>query len=269
MITYDDAKKIKLKWGYKSNTNLTTLAEVLEITEKAKYEVFVTKKADANLCKFDARYPTLNTTDIISIIRQMVTAVEELKRANKSHNDLKPANVLIVKKEKDFDYFEQDDLGELDDCFYDEFEDKLTQVEYQVRIVDFGTCGKRGGTPGWTAPIFLSERKPGVSDLYSVGLISLYLLCAEIETFYCLRDNFVDRIQSSWIKKFRSLPEISIILDMINLVNPMSIEECLHRWNQTDRVKLITRKRLIKEIRVPSDLLEPQYKDDTKETKIQ
>ena len=83
--------------------------------------------------------------------------------------------------------------------------------------------------------------------------------------FYCIRDNYVIDVDSKWMKKFRSIPEIAIILEMIDLVNSISIEKCLERWSQISKVQLIKRDRLIKEIQVPRAYLDPQC--DSTETK--
>ena len=36
--------------------------------------------------------------------------------------------------------------------------------------------GVKGGTPGWVAPEFMRRTMPGVSDVYSAGLVILYML---------------------------------------------------------------------------------------------
>ena len=59
-----------------------------------KYEVFVTPLFDGFIG--DAGFtPDLNERR--SIISQLLTALQQLKEANKCHNDIKPSNVLYRK----------------------------------------------------------------------------------------------------------------------------------------------------------------------------
>ena len=107
--------------------------------ENNKYEVFVTKLCDGNLrqCKMNEQ---LTSEHIYTIIDQLVDTLEELKKNDKCHNDVKPGNVLYVKELK-----------------------SNGQFEIRTKLADFGMCNQLGGTPGWSPPNFTHERQPGHS----------------------------------------------------------------------------------------------------------
>ena len=117
---------------------------MLEMTagEIKKFEVFVTPLFDGFIGD-NGFTPDLKERK--SIISQLLNGLQQLKDAKKCHNDLKPSNVLYRK----------------------------TNNSYSIRIADFGQCGGKGGTPGWTAPIFYRERQPGKEDMFSVGWLCL------------------------------------------------------------------------------------------------
>ena len=121
-----------------------------------KFEVFVTALQDGNIndALDDPFPPDLN--QIKQIIDQLFEGLKQLENAKVCHNDIKPANILFC----------------------------LVGNRYQVKIADFGQCNKKGGTPGWTAPIFARERTPGKEDMFSMGLIILRILCDEQDLFY-------------------------------------------------------------------------------------
>ena len=110
-----------------------------------KYEVFVTPLFDGFIG--DVGF-TPDVNERKSIVTQLLTGLQQLKDANKCHNDIKPSNVLYRK----------------------------TNSAYSIRIANFGQCGGRGGTPGWTAPVFHRERQPGKEDMFSVGWLILRIL---------------------------------------------------------------------------------------------
>ena len=122
--------------------------------------------------------------------------------------------------------------------------------EIHLQLADFGMCNQLGGTPGWSPADFTNERQPGVSDLYSVGLVILFLLCEDDDLFYSVRDNFVETVNSGQTKRFvhdfRSLREIQLIRHMIHPVMGcrIKLDDCLNQWN-TIQFDMITRQRLI------------------------
>ena len=98
-----------------------------------------------------------------------------------------------------------------------------------IKIGDFGTADRSGGTPGWTWPRFLSIREPGRSDMYSTGLLILYVMCDSRDLFYRLRDNYIENCES-WLTEFRADPLIELVMDMMSL--KPTVQECIDRWEQ-------------------------------------
>jgi len=215
----------------------------MQPNEVEQFEVFVTPLMDYSLKEIHKK--KLKLKNIKSIIEQLLEGLEQLEAKNMTHNDLKPANILIKEM------------------------DKSTQMTnnkkkaYEVKIGDFGQAGKKGGTPGWTAPQFRG-RDPGKADMYSVGLIILYLLVDDAELFYCLRDNFVrdDYANQSWMATFRSMPEIQFVMEMMDLGNQPTVAECEREWRSIQhKVSRITRMRLEGWIGVPACLLKLEKQD--------
>ena len=193
-----------------------------------KFEVFVYPVYDGFIG--DNGF-TPDLTERKSIMSQLLNGLQQLKNVQKCHNNLKPSNILYRK----------------------------TITSYEIRIADFGQCGGKGGTPGWTAPIFNKERKPGKEDMYSVGWLILKLLCDDKDLFLCLRDNFVTDTSKPWMAKFRNLPEIQILLKMINIENQPTVETIIDEWNKIKSgVSLIQRSNLLS-LGVPQEYLQLQY----------
>ena len=137
-----------------------------------QYDVFVFELCDGNIAKenkkdlFRSKYTSKNgeftLVQSVDICKQLLEGLLELEQSNKCHNDLKPENILYkVTDEK--------------------FENGDSRI--MIKIGDFGTADRSGGTPGWTWPRFLSEREPGRSDMYSVALLILYVQ-GTLKTFY-------------------------------------------------------------------------------------
>ena len=104
------------------------------------------------------------------------------------------------------------------------------EQKISVKIGDFGTADRSGGTPGWTWPRFLSERQPGRSDMYSTGLMILYIMCESRDLFYRLRDNYINPDQE-WLEKFRTEePIIAFVIEMLNL--KLSVREARRKWDE-------------------------------------
>ena len=155
-----------------------------------------------------------------SVIYQLLDTLDQLKESGKSHNDIKPTNIL----------YSIDDDGEI-----------------KLKISDFGACQRSGGTPGWTYPLFQGERLPGKTDMYSMALVKLYVLCADKRNFYCLRDNFIENGNQKWLNKFRRLPEIEMIMKMMNLSNQPTVNECMEKWTEiltSEDFEMITNERI-------------------------
>ena len=209
----------------------------IEKNKTESYEVFVTKLCDGNLrecCKNE----TLNNGHRLSMIKQMIEMVKQLKASGKSHNDIKPGNVLYVKKPT------------------------TKGFEIQLQLADFGICNQAGGTPGWSLPDFTNDRQPGDADLYSMGLVILYLLCEDEELFYAIRDNYVPFLSTSqpWLTKFRNSPALLLICQMIEPLpkSQCDLDNCAKQW-QNMRIEVINRSQLIGCFQVPNQYLKLQF----------
>ena len=148
------------------------------------------------------------------------------------HNDLKPNNILY----KITDELDQDG-----------------NLTYEIRIADFGTANSSGGTPGWTCPIFMSERKPGRSDAYSTALLILYVMCQSEELFYRLRDNYAES-GVAWLEAFKTAPLTKFVISMMNY--ELSAIESLEQWNTVaELAEVITWTLLTSKYRIPKENL--------------
>ena len=195
--------------------------------EVKRFEVFVTPLFDGFIG--DAGFnPDLNERK--SIIDQLLNGLQQLEKAEKCHNDIKPSNVLYRK----------------------------TNNSYSIRIADFGQCGAKGGTPGWTAPVFHQQRQPGREDMFSVGWVCLRLLCVSKDLFLSLRDNYIENVNASWMTGFRSMIEIEFVYKLVDLNSQPTVQQAKDHWNRIkSSVQMIDTSRLI-EIGVPKNSLRLQ-----------
>jgi len=199
--------------------------------EVKKFEVFTTSLHDGYICD-DSFSADIN--QIRDIIDQIIAGLGQLILADECHNDLKPGNILY----------------------------KYRNNKYTIKIGDFGQCGTKGGTPGWTAPVFFEDRKPGKEDLYSIGLVILRLLTGDDDLFHCLRDNFVTNIDSTkqWMADFKNMDEVKLVMKMMNLDNQPTFKEVENKWNRIkSNIQMIDDLRL-SQLSVPDDYLQLQYK---------
>ena len=166
----------------------------------------------------------------------------ELNEEWGGHNDLKPENILFKASPNKGPSWVPSRNGE-------------TRV--LIKIADFGS----GGTPGWTWPRFLSKREPGRSDMYSVGLLILYVMCESRDLFYRLRDNYIESNQE-WLIKFREEPIIDLVMKMMNL--KLAVQEASQKWNEISVVVDFLQRSLLtspySHARVPSKNLDVQDK---------
>ena len=195
--------------------------------EYRNYEVFVTPLCHGYVC--DANFcPTMNQTK--DVIDQVIAGVKQLFAAGKTHNDLKPTNLLYLK----------------------------TNTGYDIKVSDFGQAGKSGGTPGWTAPVFHRSRESVKEDIYSVGWICLRLLCESKELFLSLRNSYVEDVTKQWMTDFGHMNEINFVSKMVGLKTPLTIHQVKYHWNQIrSSVRMIDISRLQK-FGVPSRYLRVQ-----------
>ena len=207
----------------------------LKPNEIKKYDVYVIGKMEGNVSEMDL----IDESNVGSMIMQLLDGLSQLEKAGKSHNDINPKNILYK--------------------FNEEF-------EVNLKISDFGRCDRSGGTPGWTPPIFQSKRIAGKSDMYSIALVILYILCDDAKIFYCLRDNYIESGNSVWLTKFQRWPEIELIMKMMSLSDQPTVEECKEKWTdilESEQFEMITEKRMDF---IPESYKEYQYK--TKKDKI-
>ena len=62
-----------------------------------------------------------------------------------------------------------------------------------------------------------------------------------------LRDNYIDNEKPSWLKKFRKWPDIEMIMNMMNLSNQPTVEECKENWTEiieSEQFAMITTERM-------------------------
>ena len=201
--------EFKLFFSYRVlKSEVPTLASMLsQEREDVKYDVLVYELCEGNLSRNAENgldYSKLQLDQRLDICKQLLDGLRQLADSKKCHNDLKPENVLYRVRSLD-----------------------KSKISYQIKIADFSRTGRSGGTPGWTWPKFFSERAPGKSDMYSMGLMILYVMCETTELFYCLRDNYVER-REMWLETFRNQPLITFVLDMINL--DIDVRNCIERW---------------------------------------
>ena len=220
------------------------MAEYLKIHSTTKYsktndpyqnyDVFVFELCDGTLSDLKKSESQLTLTQSKTICRQLLEGLQQVEKAGKCHNDLKPDNIF---------YKVSKDEGE---------------NEYEIKIGDFGTADRSGGTPGWTWPKFMSGRKPGLTDAYSVGLLLLYAMCDSRDVFYRLRDNYLDfEVCEVWLDEFREDPLVDLVLKMMN--GKLTVEQCIERWDQTSNdIEILTEDFLRDICRVPRRWLEVQ-----------
>ena len=220
--SYYSFNRSKLRQHLYYNDN-KELAEFLglETGQVKHYDVFVTELLDGSLSEKDESSckNKIEVRLVKKMIQQLIDGLDQLEKSRKSHNDIKPTNVL-----------------------YSMVDDGI-----KLKISDFSQCQRSGGTPGWTFPRFQSERLPGKTDMYSMALVILYILCEDANTFYCLRDNFIENGNECWLKKFRSWPEIEMVMKMMSLSDQPTIEECKEQWKEilsNEDFAMITNKRI-------------------------
>ena len=200
------------------------------------YDVYVYELMDGSISDKDKNgvKEMIDDTNIKSLILQLIDGLGQLKNSDLSHNDIKPKNILYKTQYGD------------------------DEIEIILKISDFGQCLRSGGTPGWTPPLFQSKRLPGKADMYSMALVILYVLCEDTRIFYWLRDNFIVDENPNWLVRFRKLPEIELVMKMMDLKNQPTVAECKHEWNKilsSEEFKMITMDKLNF---IPEDLLKNQ-----------
>ena len=83
------------------------LAEQLGLKsgEAKKYDVYVVELMDGNLSDKDM----IDESNVESVIMQLLDGLSQLKNADKSHNDIKPTNILF--KLNEVETYEENDIA--------------------------------------------------------------------------------------------------------------------------------------------------------------
>ena len=130
-----------------SNNNLYMIMELLE--GKTLSEIIIGNK----IILFD---------DIIHIMKQVLDAVEKVHKKNIIHRDIKPDNVMLIRKNGDDKFVKLLDFG-------------LATMEYQTRLTQTGMVV---GTINYMAPEQITESITSkATDIYSLGVM-LYEMVA-------------------------------------------------------------------------------------------
>ena len=120
-----------------------------------------------------------------------------LKLADVSHNDIKPSNFLVDWPEGT----------------------TPTVSNLKVYLTDFGMVDRAGGTPVYCSPEVLTDAKPGISDMYSLGRLFTFLVVENRELFYCLVFMSIPDVPlcNQTRKLFESFPIIKLIKKMTDI----------------------------------------------------
>ena len=159
------------------------------------FEVIVSKRCRMDLEQFRTdEYLKLNDVNcqiLLFCLKECLKSLEALVEANVSHNDIKPSNFLADWPE-----------GEIP-----------TISNLRIYLTDFGMVDRMGGTPVFCSPDIMSEAKPGVSDIYSMGRLFLFLVVESLEMFYCLV--FISVTDASLCQAARKVIEAFPIINLI------------------------------------------------------
>ena len=87
----------------------------------------------------------------------------------------------------------------------------------------------------------------GNSYMFSIGMITSYLLVEDEPLFYALRDNFVTYTNgppTTFVVEFRQMPVTYLLRQMICINQTITIGECKERWSRILSVIVYRRTRL-------------------------
>lgn len=192
-----------------------------------KFDVFVKPTKEAVLIsQFDAYKKNGKLDHLKSIVTELLDGLDKISQW-RYNNALKRGNVpfdIIVDSLQDDSYVAIHNIGSLD--------------------IDFGQCGEKSG---------IIEQ--GKADMYSMGLVILYLLTQNDELFYYLRDSSVTKQQ------IQQIPAFKFVMSMMNLNQQQSVIDCKNEWESIKtKVKLITWASVQARLRVLDRFDEPKPK---------
>ena len=162
---------------------------------------------------FPKRKENVSDDILQEIIIQVLKGLKTVASAGLIHGDVKYSNVLINQTD------DRDDST------------------IQCYLGDFGYSGVQyAGTPGFSSLEKFSKEIVEKSDMYSMGLLCLYILAESYELFIILRDNtflksdLIDGIPAA----VRSIPTLKLIKRMmeINPYDRIGIDECIGKWKK-------------------------------------
>ena len=122
-------------------------------------------------------------------------SLEALVAANVSHNDIKPSNYLADWPQ-----------GQAP-----------TVTNLKIYLTDFGMVDQSGGTPVFCSPEGLTGATLGLSDLFSLGRVYLFLVLEDRSLFYSL---LFESILTS--KRLRATRKVLKAYPILNLITEMT-----------------------------------------------
>ena len=134
---------------------------------------------------------------VVSSLFKISFSLRALAAAGVSHNDIKPSNFLA-----------------------DWPEGKIPSISnLTIYLTDFGMVDRAGGTPIFCSPEALTDAKPGISDMYSLGRLFAFLVVENREIFYCLVFMSITdaSLCSTTRRLFESFPIIKLIKKMTDI----------------------------------------------------
>ena len=121
--------------------------------------------------------------------------MKALAAANVSHNDIKPSNYLTDWPQ-----------GQIP-----------TITNLKIYLTDFGMVGQSGGTPVFCSPEGVTGAMLGLSDLFSLGRVYLFLVLEDRSLFYSL---IFESILPS--KRLRAIRNVLKTYPILNLITEMT-----------------------------------------------
>ena len=85
------------------------------------------------------------------------------------------------------------------------------------------------------------------------------MFCETKELFYALRDNYIENTSEQWVVRFRDLPEIKLVMRMVDLWNPLNVDDLKSEWQKIMPSLNLIRCSNLRSLGVPYNLINPQY----------
>ena len=160
-----------------------------------------------------------------------MNSLETLNRYDQTHNDIKPANILVKFKNGS---------------------DELTQIE--IVLTDFGMADSdsKGGTPVFASPECF-EKKEKKSDIFSFGRVILFLLLTKNQFAKWLFVPITDKANSSSLRNlvFHNMVSNRLMVTCLYLVSKMT--QMKNRISLQSARTIFDRLRRFSEIKLRND----------------